>query len=96
MGKSEPTDPTICLEVLSGPMDGLCLQTQGDRVLLGRSDGTGPEGQVNDLVLSRDSYSSSFHAVLERQKKQWMLIDRHSTNGTWLGGQRLESGEPWL
>jgi len=35
------------------------------------------------------------HALLERQKGSWVLIDQGSVNGTWLNGHQLTAREPY-
>lgn len=53
-----------------------------ERLTIGRSDG-------NDIVLERDRTASSLHAVVESYGPGWALRDLGSTNGTFVGGERL-------
>jgi serine/threonine protein kinase len=43
----------------------------------------------NDLVLS-DQGASRFHAAVYEQNGNWYLLDRDSTHGTFINGQRVE------
>lgn len=47
----------------------------------------------NEIVL-QDPTISARHAVLLRRDAAWWLEDLGSTNGTWIGGRRLDSGQP--
>ena len=70
------------LVITSGPKTGLEVQLgTGDSMSIGRSSESG-------LVI-RDDYTSSHHARLSRRGDIWTLQDLGSTNGTFLGGQRL-------
>jgi pSer/pThr/pTyr-binding forkhead associated (FHA) protein len=55
-------------------------------------------GAHNDVVIADDSVSET-HAKIQRRDDGWFLIDVGSTNGTYVGGQRLAAerrldGEP--
>jgi pSer/pThr/pTyr-binding forkhead associated (FHA) protein len=45
-------------------------------------------GVHNDIVISDDSVSET-HAKLQRRDDGWYVVDLESTNGTYVGGQRL-------
>ena len=45
-----------------------------------------------DLVLD-DGFTSACHAVLERREGRWWLTDLGSTNGTFIGGARIQCAE---
>lgn len=47
-------------------------------------------GAHNDVVLADDSVSES-HAKLQRRDDGWYVVDVGSTNGTYVGGQRLST-----
>jgi pSer/pThr/pTyr-binding forkhead associated (FHA) protein len=46
-------------------------------------------GAHNDIVVSDDSISDS-HAKLQRREDGWYVVDMGSTNGTYVGGRRIE------
>jgi pSer/pThr/pTyr-binding forkhead associated (FHA) protein len=55
-------------------------------------------GAHNDIVIADDSVSET-HAKIQRRDDGWFLVDVGSTNGTYVGGQRIVSerrldGEP--
>jgi hypothetical protein len=76
------------LEVLEGPMDGLVLTGDFERIKIGRTPG-------NDLELHSDRSVSSNHAILQRDPVSgWQLEDLKSTNGTWVDSRRLSPGDP--
>ncbi|HEX4683698.1 MAG TPA: FHA domain-containing protein [Gemmatimonadaceae bacterium] len=55
-------------------------------------------GAHNDIVIADDSVSET-HAKIQRREDGWFLVDVGSTNGTYVGGQRIVSerrldGEP--
>jgi pSer/pThr/pTyr-binding forkhead associated (FHA) protein len=45
-------------------------------------------GSHNDIVIQDDSVSET-HAKLQRRDEGWYVVDVGSTNGTYVGGQRL-------
>lgn len=51
-------------------------------------------GAHNDIVLADDSVSDS-HAKIQKREAGWYVVDMGSTNGTYVGGQRI-SGEAAL
>ena len=57
------------------------VELVGDRHTVGRSE-------QNDVVLP-DRSVSSLHAVIEDHGAGWTVRDLASTNGTWVGGQRI-------
>lgn len=71
------------LMVTEGPLRGTILPLSASPVLLGRSPGC-------TLVLD-DDYSSSRHARLYPQGEEWFVEDLGSTNGTYLGENRVEA-----
>lgn len=72
------------LEVLNaGPSQGQLFQIYSQLTHVGR-------GPHNDIVLTDESVSES-HAKLQRRHDGWYVIDVDSTNGTYVGGQRLTS-----
>lgn len=88
----------ISLEVISGPLDGLVVRVEKPNCYLGRAeegvDKKTRERVRNDLVLQRDSYASSVHALLFQENGRWFLEDRQSMNGTFLAGNKMEPFEP--
>jgi FhaA, N-terminal domain/FHA domain len=49
----------------------------------------------NDVVLASTNVSR-YHAQLRSVESSWLVYDLTSTNGTWVDGHRLASGEPRL
>lgn len=52
----------------------------------------GKQKNRSDLVL-HSSVVSRVHAEIRRRDDGWYLKDLHSTNGTWLNGERLQGDE---
>ncbi|WP_424936798.1 MULTISPECIES: FHA domain-containing protein FhaB/FipA [Bacteria] len=69
------------LVITSGPKAGLELPLGNEPMTIGRSSESG-------LVI-RDDYTSSHHARLLLWGENWMIQDMDSTNGTFLGGERV-------
>ncbi|UZN03396.1 FHA domain-containing protein [Cellulomonas sp. S1-8] len=70
------------LVVTEGPLRGTTLPLGSSAVLVGRAPSC-------TLVLD-DDYSSSRHARIFPQGEQWFVEDLGSTNGTFVGEQRVE------
>ncbi|WP_402463836.1 FHA domain-containing protein FhaB/FipA [Isoptericola aurantiacus] len=69
------------LVVTSGPLTGSTLPLSTSSILIGRAPSC-------TLVLD-DDYSSSRHARIFPQGDQWYVEDLGSTNGTYIGDQKL-------
>jgi len=69
------------LVITSGPKTGLEVPLGTEPMSIGRSSESG-------LVI-RDDYTSSHHARLSKRGDIWLIQDLGSTNGTFLGGERL-------
>src|SRR5690606_30284310 len=69
------------LVITSGPKTGLELPLGTEPMIIGRSSESG-------LVI-RDDYTSSHHARLMLRGGTWTIQDLDSTNGTFLGGERV-------
>ncbi len=76
------TGPTR-LVVTAGPLAGTTLPLTTSSILIGRAPSC-------TLVLD-DDYSSSRHARIFPQGGQWYVEDLGSTNGTYMGDQRVEA-----
>lgn len=74
------------LVVTEGPLRGTTLPLGTSAVLIGRAPSC-------TLVLD-DDYSSSRHARLFPQDDRWFVEDLGSTNGTYVGDQRVEQATP--
>ena len=62
----------------------ICASDLAQEIEIGRSSACGWRVPVEDTV------SSSHHAVLTRQGKDVVLLDKQSKNGTWFCGRRIE------
>jgi len=69
------------LEVISGVAKGTQHSLHTPLAHVGR-------GAHNDIVVDDDSVSDS-HAKLQRRDDGWYVVDMDSTNGTYVGGQRI-------
>ena len=69
------------LVITSGAKTGMELPLRNEPLTIGRSSESG-------LVI-RDDYTSTHHARLLLWGEDWVLQDLDSTNGTFLGGQRV-------
>ncbi|GAA5145098.1 antibiotic biosynthesis regulator FhaB [Microbacterium pseudoresistens] len=85
-GEPATTSTATRLVITSGPKAGLELPLGTDPMTIGRSSESG-------LVI-RDDYTSSHHARLLLWGDRWMLQDLDSTNGTFLGGERVGAPAP--
>ena len=79
-----PSDQKYSIAVLQGPASGEIFPVSKARMTLGRAD--------CDIVLD-DPECSREHAVLEVRGSRIVLRDLGSTNGTFVGGKRVEQGE---
>lgn len=71
------------LEILNeGPDKGKTLEVRSPLTNIGRGD-------HNDLVLSSETVSDS-HAKLQKRERGWYIVDVGSTNGTYVGGRRVQ------
>jgi hypothetical protein len=68
------------LVAVKGPVSGRQYQL-GDRITLGRD--LSSDIQLNDGQVSRK------HAVIQRIQDVYVIADQHSTNGTYVNGQRI-------
>jgi pSer/pThr/pTyr-binding forkhead associated (FHA) protein len=82
----EPRNNPRTLVVTEGSLQGTTITLGQAPVLIGRA----PECT---LVLD-DDYASSRHAKLSLQQGRWMVEDLGSTNGTFLGRNRVETATP--
>jgi pSer/pThr/pTyr-binding forkhead associated (FHA) protein len=78
-----PRAPLATLEVISsGMLKGTIMDVRSPLAHVGR-------GAHNDIVVSDDSISDS-HAKLQRREDGWYVVDMGSTNGTYVGGRRIQ------
>lgn len=73
------------LVILEGPLKGRDFELAASPLLLGRA-------QEATVVLD-DDYASGRHARLYPQGSQWFLEDLGSTNGTFVGDERLNRAQ---
>ncbi len=74
------------LVVTQGPLTGAIVPLGQSAVVVGRAPGC-------TLVLD-DDYSSSKHARIFPQAGQWFVEDLGSTNGTFVGDERIDAPTP--
>jgi len=74
------------LVITSGARKGTELPLAREPLTIGRSSDSG--------LIVRDDYTSTHHARLMLWNDEWMLQDLDSTNGTFLGGQRVTVPTP--
>lgn len=89
MTQAGETPGEISIEVMGGPQDGLRHVGAAPEVHIGRSPG-GRGKPPNDLILSKDSYSSSSHARVYHEDGRWFLLDLGSTNFSKIRGKTLK------
>jgi pSer/pThr/pTyr-binding forkhead associated (FHA) protein len=86
--RGDERPPLATLEIVSeGSLKGTRFDIRVPLTHVGR-------GAHNDVVLADDSVSDS-HAKLQKREAGWYVVDMGSTNGTWVGGQRI-AGESAL
>lgn len=74
------------LVITSGPKAGHELRLGTEPMTIGRSS--------ESALVIRDDYTSSHHARLMLRGDTWMIQDLDSTNGTFLGGERVGGPTP--
>lgn len=74
------------LVVVEGQLSGTTVTLDDSPVTVGRGDS-------NTLVLD-DDYASTAHARLSPGDGAWLLEDLGSTNGTWLGREKVTEPTP--
>jgi pSer/pThr/pTyr-binding forkhead associated (FHA) protein len=74
------------LQVVSGPNSGQSVPLGDGPVLLGRG--------TDAAIRLDDDYVSTRHARFATSGEQWFVEDLGSTNGTYLGSQRITSPTP--
>ncbi len=75
----------IRVEVVTGPMDGLCHYTMNGRLVIGRS-------RDADLRLEQDQKVSARHVALEIKRGMLWLENLESPGGTWIGDSEMKLG----
>lgn len=85
-GESEPLESEIFLLQLKGPRIGARIFLAEGETVIGRSESC-------EVVLDVESISRR-HCSLLVVGPEAHLLDLGSTNGTWVNGRRLPSGEP--
>ncbi len=80
-GSTTGTGPARTLIITSGRAAGTSIPLDDDFVTIGRSP--------DSTLVIVDEYTSTYHARLARQGKEWILTDLDSTNGTRLAGEKI-------
>lgn len=71
------------LEIINeGPLKGTRFELHSALTNVGR-------GAHNDVVLNDESVSDS-HAKIQKRDGGWFIVDQESTNGTYVGGRRVQ------
>jgi pSer/pThr/pTyr-binding forkhead associated (FHA) protein len=84
-----PRAPLATLEVISsGLLKGTIMEVRSPLTHVGR-------GAHNDIVVSDESVSDS-HAKLQRREDGWYVVEMGSTNGTYVGGRRIDGEAPLI
>ena len=83
--KPQRGNPTK-LQIISGPNAGQSVPLGDKPILLGRG--------TDAAIRLDDDYVSTRHARFATNGEQWFVEDLGSTNGTYLGSQRLTSPTP--
>ena len=78
--------PSLSLDAVDGPL-------KGQRISVDREDFEIGAGADSDLAIPADQFLSAQHATLRASEGGWLLLDRDSTNGTFLEGRKLASGQ---
>ena len=101
---AQTADPGAFTEMISAPSGGSApsatqvavatrlVITEGAREGMEMPLGSGPitVGRSSESnVVIRDDYTSTHHARLDLQGGAWVITDLGSTNGTYVGGQRV-------
>ena len=80
--------PLATLEIIAeGPLKGMKFDLHSALTNIGR-------GEHNDISIRDESISDS-HAKLQKRAEGWWIVDQGSTNGTYVGGRRV-NGEQRL
>jgi pSer/pThr/pTyr-binding forkhead associated (FHA) protein len=75
--------PMATLEIVNeGPLKGTTFEIHSALTNVGR-------GAHNDVVLADESVSDS-HAKIQKRDNGWYIVDQESTNGTYVGGRRVQ------
>ena len=75
--------PLATLEIINeGPLKGTKFEIHSALTNVGR-------GAHNDVVLADESVSDS-HAKIQKREGGWFIVDQDSTNGTYVGGRRVQ------
>jgi pSer/pThr/pTyr-binding forkhead associated (FHA) protein len=84
-----PRVPLATLEVISsGLSKGTVMEVHSPLAHVGR-------GAHNDIVIADESVSDS-HAKLQRREDGWYVVEMGSTNGTYVGGRRIDGEAPLI
>ncbi|MFV2197929.1 MULTISPECIES: FHA domain-containing protein FhaB/FipA [unclassified Nocardiopsis] len=83
--RSRRSEPTV-LAVTQGSLSGTTVDLSRQPILIGRA----PD---STLVIT-DDYASGRHARVYSDQGRWFVEDLNSTNGTYLGQQKLSRPQP--
>jgi hypothetical protein len=94
--KDAPSSHRIKSQAYLETETGQTFPLDADILVVGRKDvKRGVLVDIDLTPLDERKIISRKHAILKREKGQWILTDQGSVNGTWLNGHQLTAREPY-
>lgn len=89
MTEASDSAPAICVELLSGPMDGVEIELSKTVVTIGRE-------QDQDVSIPIDTLLSRAHAKITFEGGVFWIEDMSSRNGTFVEEKRISARTPLI